>query len=154
MTGVQTCALPICKAHIDAIVTFGMKTVCTVRPLPGSNDSNYCHASSIGADRIGQALWDENHRSVHHRYQEESSAPDYRYQQRLSTEVDVEFQGQRRKRQRELTAMDIIKMCGSLEYQSCEHPEWEPSWAHEYLDRVVKAAIHKLPGYEQAIRDL
>ena len=39
-------AYVVSKAHIDAIVTFGMKTVCTVRPLPGSNDSNYSRNSS------------------------------------------------------------------------------------------------------------
>lgn len=44
----------------------------------------------------------------------------------------------------------ILKMVSCYEYQSCEHPDWPTSFAHELCDRIRRAAISALPGYEAA----
>lgn len=46
--------------------------------------------------------------------------------------------------------IEIIKLCSSLEYQSCEHPGWDDSLAKKLLDEIRHAAITKLPGYDAA----
>jgi hypothetical protein len=37
-----------------------------------------------------------------------------------------------------------------LEYQSCEHPEWEASWAARFLDALRAQLIGCLEGYDDA----
>jgi hypothetical protein len=46
--------------------------------------------------------------------------------------------------------IEIIKLCKSLEYQSCEYPPWGDSAAKQLLDEICRVAITKLPGYEEA----
>lgn len=49
-----------------------------------------------------------------------------------------------------LKPVAILKMCDSLEYQSCEPDDWEKSTAHALLQAIRKAAIRALPGYDDA----
>lgn len=49
-----------------------------------------------------------------------------------------------------LSPVEVIKACQCLDYQSCEHPGWEGSWAKERLGGILQAAIAKLPGYTKA----
>lgn len=49
-----------------------------------------------------------------------------------------------------LKAVDILKMCDCLEYQSCETDDYRNTPAFKLLDRIRGAAIHALPGYEDA----
>jgi hypothetical protein len=44
----------------------------------------------------------------------------------------------------------ILKAVGSLEYQSCEHPDWMASEAYSILQQIKSAAIRMLPGYDDA----
>jgi len=46
--------------------------------------------------------------------------------------------------------VEVIKLCNSLEYQSCEHPGWDDSLAKRLLDEICQVAITKLPGYDTA----
>lgn len=50
----------------------------------------------------------------------------------------------------ELTPVQVIKACQCLDYQSCEHPEWEKSAACALLKTISDQAISKLPGYDAA----
>ena len=45
------------------------------------------------------------------------------------------------------SAIEILKLVDSLEYQSCEHPEWERSEARKCLHRITGFAVSQLPGY-------
>lgn len=49
-----------------------------------------------------------------------------------------------------LKAVDILKMCDCLEYQSCETDDYRSTLAFKLLDRIRGAAIHDLPGYDSA----
>lgn len=46
--------------------------------------------------------------------------------------------------------IEIIKLCNSLDYQSCEHPDWDDSLAKKLLDEIRRVAATKLPGYDAA----
>jgi hypothetical protein len=137
----------VSKAHIDAIVTFavgGKRRVGTVKRITeDAGQAKYVSSSDYTPSQIGAALWAENHASVDYRYKEITPAPDYAFCPKCHG-------GTCTKPTRLLTPLDTIKLCQSLKYQSCEHPGWEASFAHNFLDRVISAAIGALPGYDNA----
>lgn len=47
-------------------------------------------------------------------------------------------------------AVEIIKLCKCLTYQSCEYKGWDQSAARSILRSIEQDAIRKLPGYEEA----
>jgi hypothetical protein len=49
-----------------------------------------------------------------------------------------------------LTPVECLKACACLEYQSCEHPGWDTSQACGELEKIRRAAIRALPGYDSA----
>ena len=46
--------------------------------------------------------------------------------------------------------VEVLKLCDSYDYQSCEDPEYYQSAAQELIQRIRKEAIRQLPGYEEA----
>lgn len=129
---------------IHAIVTFavgGKRRVTSCRSI--TTEGAYVHATDCTPDQIGQALLHQNYLSVNYRYIEDRETPVYTYKPVYDGFVEPG-------KKRLLRAIDIIKLCHCLEYQSCEHPGWPKSFAKDFLDRVVGAALHELPGYENA----
>ena len=49
-----------------------------------------------------------------------------------------------------LRPIDVIKACHCLEYQSCEHDDWESSTAKAIVTAIAGAASRALPGYDDA----
>jgi|SRR3990167_5335284 len=49
-----------------------------------------------------------------------------------------------------LSPIAILKMCDCLEYQSCETEDYRQTVAFKLLDAIRGAAIHALPGYDDA----
>ena len=49
-----------------------------------------------------------------------------------------------------LSAVEVIKACDCLDYQSCEHSTWRESEACKLLERIKGNAISRLPGYDEA----
>ena len=49
-----------------------------------------------------------------------------------------------------LTPVEVIKHAQCFAYQACEASDWEASDAKKIIDRVIDAAIGKLPGYTAA----
>lgn len=47
-------------------------------------------------------------------------------------------------------AVEILKMCACLSYQSCETDDWESTPAYRLVQAIKEAAIRVLPGYEDA----
>lgn len=94
---------------------------------------------------VGQMLWDENVKSVSHRY------PDCDGKE-LPGPIDCDFQyGQHdSKAFARISAVAVLKACDGYEYQSCEHPGWESSEAHSFLESLRHRAIGALPGYDDA----
>ena len=93
----------------------------------------------IDLDRLGQLLWDENIRSVSHRYPGESSATlpgpgkettfTYRYEPMAVEPVRA------------------LAMLDSYVYQACEALDWHSTTAYLITLALRAAAVRQLPGY-------
>jgi len=86
--------------------------------------------------KVGQMLWDENVARVSHRYSEEGQEHVFSY----------EPQGP----YYDWNMAQIFKACDCYVYQSCEHPEWESSSAHAFIQSLRDDAWHHLDSYEEA----
>lgn len=92
-------------------------------------------------------LYNENIRSVKHRYNDESfeslpgliEKPEY---------IKIELKDLLNRRV--WNPVHILKMCDCLDYQSCETDDWRQSDAYQLLLAIKEAAISTLPGYEEA----
>lgn len=88
------------------------------------------------ATHYAQWLYEANARSVDHRYNETNDREKIVIRD-IAEGTDV-------------PALVILKACNCLDYQSCEPDDWEQSPAYEILRRIKDAAIHALPGYDNA----
>jgi hypothetical protein len=87
------------------------------------------------ATEIGQMLWDENRRSVNHRYNDErDDVAGYTFQRHMA----------------DFNPVQALKSLSCYEYQSCEHPEWKQSSAYAFCETLRRALCGKLAGYEAA----
>ena len=142
-------AFIVSKEHIDAMVHAGLKygRRYTLRWRVGADPewAGDYEAYSVAvqtqtreltretADRVGAMLWNENMRSVDHRYEQANDREVYRF-----TEYD------------KMQPVMALKLIDCYEYQSCEHDEWESSEAHAFCQALRKTLIHSLPGYDDA----
>ena len=102
-------AFLLCKAHIDTIVN-GAIQLKVIRPDQ--------------AEWLGQLLWDENYRSVNHRYSEDNDPPEYKHEV-----YDAPFH-----------PVAIVIALDCYDYQSCECPDWEKTEARQWSQRIREAA--------------
>jgi hypothetical protein len=86
------------------------------------------------AGYVGAMLLAENRRSVDHRYAEEELEQPYLFQTIPGVPNPVA----------------VLKALDGFEYQACEHPEWWESEAFNFCNALRRAAIRKLPGYEDS----
>ena len=87
------------------------------------------------ADFVGQRLWEENFKSVNHRYTENTLVEEYVFQ-RWNTE--------------KITPAQVVMSVHCYEYQSCEHEGWETSHAAEFCNRLIRVMARCLPETEKA----
>jgi hypothetical protein len=127
-------------ATIHAIITWARRICISVPNLDGS--PRWAPLNDLDPSEVGQLLLNENVKSVNHRYRAKDVPPAYAFR-----EVHAIKRGNCN---HILSAIDIIKCCNCLEYQSCEHPGWERSWAKRFLDHVVDSSFPQLPGYDAA----
>jgi hypothetical protein len=125
-------AFIVSKQHIDAIVTTALAWRV---PTPG-NHGTRMHRFSSAAQELGQMLWTENFRSVNFLYRDERPEKQLYQPNFYSAKV--------------LDPVQALKAIACLEYQSCEHPDWEASEAHRFAEAFRCEAISRLPGYEEA----
>lgn len=85
------------------------------------------------AGRTGAMLWNENHLSVNHRYNENETEDPYVFA----------------KYPRKLTLPAVVKALDCYEYQSCEHPDWEDSEARRFCRALREAILDKLVAGEE-----
>jgi len=87
-------------------------------------------------------LWRENVRSVNHRYPNDLQDPaSYCI---TPHEIDDKLHAW------EFDPVQVLKAIDCLEYQSCEHPEWDASSACSFLNRLRRESIATLVGYSDA----
>ena len=94
------------------------------------------------ADAIGQMLWEENRKSVAHRYRPSAALAE------ALTEAEEPYHY--RRPPKAPTIAGALKAIRCLEYQSCEHPEWEQSAAHAFCENLRLRLCEALPGYDDA----
>ncbi len=137
-------AFVVSKEHINAMVTAGL------RKSYGSSLSFYHEdkrheLTDQTADTIGQMLLDENVKSVMYRY-DDSEVTDL--PGKISAEWVIPFKY--RYTYGCPTGVETIKNVQCYKYQSCEHPEWEPSMAKAFCEALIHKQFDRLPGYEDA----
>lgn len=116
-------AFIVSKRHIDALVT----------PLYKTMDM---------ANEVGQLLWEQNHRSVNHRYNKQTQTPKYDF-------VPCHGRTNASGEQSDLSALDYLKLLDSFEYQSCEVKfDSEVSY---YCHRLRKHLVSQLDGYKDSV---
>lgn len=89
--------------------------------------------TSKTAGFVGAMLWAENVRSVNHRYSEEEWEQPYQFKTLRGVP----------------NPLAVLKAIACYEYQSCEHEDWEESESYRFCQSLRKAAINKLPGYDE-----
>jgi hypothetical protein len=87
------------------------------------------------AVELGQLLLDENHRSVNHRY---------------DTDEHGRFRLLKTVYRTPPEPLAALKLCMSLDYQSCENDDWNRSAAFYQLRSIIDSLIAVLPGYDAA----
>ena len=124
-------AFIVSDLHISAIVTSQHSTY----NLPISYNYNGSSTYIAGIEQqLGQILLNENYVSANHRYGAHNEPHTF----------DLTFPSS------PYTPIQIIKLCNSLIYQSCEHPTWKDSEAYAIITSIIDHAITVLPGYEEA----
>lgn len=99
------------------------------------------------AVEVANMLWQENIKSVSHRYPGETTAtlPGPVGENHTITIEDICHN-----HWPVFDPVQVIKAIHCYEYQTCEHPEWEQSQAFAFCKHLERAAIDVLPGYEDA----
>ena len=127
------------KAHIDALIRLALDGPAHpgVRWDPRwyfYHDGTAYYVTPETADMLGGALVAENYASVNYRYSENDAPEAYTYA----------------RGSRALTLVEGFKALDGYEYQACEHPGWETSLAHTFVNALRSNLWRVLPGYDGA----
>jgi hypothetical protein len=123
-------AFIVADSHINAIVSWAGKHDVRVRY------GNPLKTWSVAGDEqdTAQLLLRENIDSVNYRYGTELPLHP----------IEFNFKAPN------LSAIECIKAIHCLEYQSCEHEQWNSSLACALLREIASVALRVLPGYNAA----
>lgn len=111
-------------------------------------DESYANKTEADiATYYANILYDENIRSVSARYPNDK--PD-KLPGPITRPARIQVRNRDTMHGAHLHPVDILKMCDCLEYQSCETDDYRNTLGFKLLDRIRGAAIHTLPGYENA----
>lgn len=150
--------------RIDPNGSYERANVRTLIRMEG--DSANLRGQPVTPAEFGDMLVRENVRSVIHRYPDvleggQAPGPTDNYWERpyaypLQTKpivpgmTAIVMAPPRDAHVRHFTSAEAFKAIHSLEYQSCEHDEWESSEARRALDALQQALVRRLPGYSAA----
>jgi hypothetical protein len=105
-------------------------------------------ADSEQAAKAANMLWQENVKSVSHRYPQDTleqlPGPVGEVFHIEPSEILMHWDYR-------LEPTQVIASCQCYKYQSCEHDEWESSSAKAFVDALIIAAIDRLPNYDKTI---
>lgn len=116
--------------HINSIVRFA----CKQNVVTYSINPELRWSVSGREQKTAELLYAENVRSVNYRYLQDEANDGIIYDPFAP----------------DLRAIEVIKACDCLAYQSCEHPDWDSSLACVLLKAIQRKAIDLLPGYSNA----
>lgn len=106
-------------------------------------DSRHLHKAETHkiAGHYADILYQENVRSVMHRYTDDKRS-DYDLHCVVSRADVDSYQA--------ISAVELLKLCACLSYQSCETEDYKTTAAFDLLEQIREAAIYALPGYHDA----
>ena len=141
-------AFVVNKSHINAIIQAGLSV--QYKPFTwyhedDDGDLRHYELTSDNAGEIGQMLLDECVHSVQYRYEDGTIAD---LPGRTNAEWLLPFEWKPLVKMP--TPLEAIKLIKCLDYQSCEHPEWETSKAKAFCDGLIDSLITQLQGYDDA----
>jgi hypothetical protein len=123
----------VSKAHIDLLVQ--------ARYDDEGEVSHYVDTWREQNDNeVGQALWDENMKSLVARYGDRASEM-FKF-----PKTKYHFT----KPHGAMDPMAILKQVHAYAYQACEHDGWGASKAKKYCDELEKELISRHPAYKEA----
>lgn len=103
--------------------------------------------------RMGQELWDENVRSVMHRYPSRTGESSNCSDKKLPGPIGEDFETFKYEPPNPvrnlINPLQVISSCRCLDYQSCEHEGWRSSLACRVLESIEAHAVEKIPGYRE-----
>jgi hypothetical protein len=123
-------AFIVSEEHIQSIV----------RGISQQDHFSYYHKGRISVNtdlelnRIGQLLVNQNFKSVNVRYNSNQKPEQFM----------IKHFGKKR------SAIQLIKACDCLEYQSCETDDYYQSEAYRIIDTARRRFIRTIPEYEDA----
>ena len=91
------------------------------------------------ATHFANALLAENYKSVAYRYDKQENYPPEEFDSVTVTLGEV-------LRANQIPAINILTAVECLEYQSCECPNWDDTYAKRICDAIRSLAIRRLPG--------
>lgn len=127
--------------HIDGLLTWAID-----QKVSYYWNNQRTEITRENASKIGRILLKENERSVGHRYPDCKDDPTEMPGTCGQEAADYIY----RRFEAPLTAVSIIKACDCLDYQSCEHDEWEQSEAWRIMYTIHKFAGRRTAGYDNA----
>lgn len=125
-------AFIVSDAHINYLLTFMNAANSSVY----IGDRRYTCDRTDNLDLIANKLRAANYASVNYRYNEQDQPE----------ETGFAFHRCGRK----ADPLVVLKACACFDYQACEVPDYDKSEAAEIIGCIRKAAINRLPGYEDA----
>jgi len=125
----------VSAAHINAIVTAATKT-SDGRGVSYYYKNKTAYINAETAEFIARTLYIENVRSVNYRYNERTRFNGYSYERDMT--------------QPRRSPIAIIKLVNSLEYQSCERPDFAKSEAKAIMTAITTSMVRKIDGYNEA----
>lgn len=131
--------------HFGILAAFATKHRCAVSEWS-------CGTSVETAQAVARGLARENIRSVAHRYPEDVSGgrPGPCLHDAEIEEAAAIYAAHFVTHPQGVAPIQIIKLCNSLDYQSCETDDWKETPAYRQNERIKNAAIRCLNGYDQA----
>ena len=114
--------------HIDLIVS-GVVALTEGIPLADA---------PAMADALGKDLWTECHNSVNYRYSEDEAVPEYSWTP-VPEVMEPELSG--------WVLVQLLHNVHCYTYQSCEHPGWKESKAHEVATALETELEKRLIGW-------
>jgi hypothetical protein len=107
------------------------------------NSDNWTELGQDGTRTlVGRILLLENVRSLQHRYPTDwhelvdgEEPEDYDFIANAAANVVSIVKG--KSNSAPTTPVEVLKLIHCYEYQSCEHDEWEDSWAHRFMQHVA-----------------
>ena len=116
--------------HINVLINYGVHNDASVF----YNKSRW-HDIRNKEEEYAQELLNENYRSLNSRYGDKDEPHKIKFKRLMLHNIK---------------AVDILKACDCYDYQACETKDYYESLACAVIKGIRRAAISKIPGYDNA----